>query len=222
LPPGHIVVTAVTEMSLEDITPALARRSGFVGVVDLLKTAKHGPGRRVFLIEFRYEAQAVRRYPRRAIVVVSLAVGLLPLGCFRPKRTPVTYEVPRGYVGWVRIEFEQPRAAPLPRRDGNLVIRIPPSGVLRTSSPFEVGWARDRYVAYSAQGVTELPLTGWGAGGMIWGQFNGTGTGEHGRTHEMFFVGSEAAYQESVASRGVPEDATSSYPTPGSSKPLAE
>jgi hypothetical protein len=56
LPPGHIVVTAVTEMSLEDVTPALARRSGFVGVVDLLKTAKHGPGRRVFLIGFRYEA----------------------------------------------------------------------------------------------------------------------------------------------------------------------
>jgi hypothetical protein len=56
LPPGHIVVTAVTEMSLKDITPALARRSGFAGVVDLLKTAKHGPGRRVFLIEFRYEA----------------------------------------------------------------------------------------------------------------------------------------------------------------------
>jgi len=58
LPPGHIVVTAVTEMSLEDITPGLARRSGFAGVVDLLKTAKHGPGRRVFLIEFRYEAAA--------------------------------------------------------------------------------------------------------------------------------------------------------------------
>jgi hypothetical protein len=32
----------------------LARRSGFAGVVDLLKIAKHGPGRRVFLIEFRY------------------------------------------------------------------------------------------------------------------------------------------------------------------------
>jgi hypothetical protein len=57
LPPGHIVVTAVTEMSMEDITPSLARRSGFMGVVDLLKTAKHGPGRRVFLIEFRYEAR---------------------------------------------------------------------------------------------------------------------------------------------------------------------
>jgi hypothetical protein len=54
LPPGKIVVTAVSEMSLDDITPALARKSGFVGLVDLLKTAKHGPGRRVFLIEFRY------------------------------------------------------------------------------------------------------------------------------------------------------------------------
>jgi hypothetical protein len=54
LPPGEIVVTAVSEMSLADITPALARKSGFVGLVDLLKTAKHGPGRRVFLVEFRY------------------------------------------------------------------------------------------------------------------------------------------------------------------------
>ena len=54
LPPGHIVVTAVSEMSLADITPDLARESGFVGLVDLLKTAKHGPGRRVFLVQFRY------------------------------------------------------------------------------------------------------------------------------------------------------------------------
>jgi hypothetical protein len=38
-------------------TPALARASGFAGVVDLLKVAKHGPGRRVFVIDFRYEAK---------------------------------------------------------------------------------------------------------------------------------------------------------------------
>jgi hypothetical protein len=63
LPPGHVVVTAVTEIPLEDITPALARRSGFAGVVDLLKTATHGPGRRVFLIEFHYEPPG-RRDPR--------------------------------------------------------------------------------------------------------------------------------------------------------------
>ncbi|MFN8572343.1 MAG: hypothetical protein U0132_09820 [Gemmatimonadaceae bacterium] len=54
LPPGQILVTSLSEISLADVTPELARKSGFVGLVDLLKTAKHGPGRRVFLIEFRY------------------------------------------------------------------------------------------------------------------------------------------------------------------------
>ncbi len=54
LPPGQIVVTKMFEVSLADITPGLARRSGFAGVVELLKVAKHGAGRRVFVIEFRY------------------------------------------------------------------------------------------------------------------------------------------------------------------------
>ena len=54
LPPGFIVVESVFEVSLAEITPELARRSGFSGLVELLKVAKHGPGRRVFVIEFRY------------------------------------------------------------------------------------------------------------------------------------------------------------------------
>ena len=55
LGPGHIVVSAIREISLADVTPALARRSGFEGLVDLLKVAKHGPGERVFLVEFDYD-----------------------------------------------------------------------------------------------------------------------------------------------------------------------
>jgi len=54
LPPGQIVVTSLLEMSLADVTPKLAVQSGFAGLVELLKIAKHGPGRRVFLIGFRY------------------------------------------------------------------------------------------------------------------------------------------------------------------------
>ncbi len=54
LPPGQIEVTRLSEISLAEITPELARRSGFSGVVELLKIAKHGAGRRVFLIGFRY------------------------------------------------------------------------------------------------------------------------------------------------------------------------
>jgi hypothetical protein len=54
LAPGQIEVTGLHEISLADVTPALARRSGFAGVVDLLKIAKHGSGERVFLVEFHY------------------------------------------------------------------------------------------------------------------------------------------------------------------------
>jgi hypothetical protein len=52
---GHVVVDKIHEIGLEDITPALARRSGFAGVVDLLKVAKHGAGENVYLVEFHYE-----------------------------------------------------------------------------------------------------------------------------------------------------------------------
>ena len=52
---GHVVVDDIREIAFDDITPAMARASGFSGVVDLLKTAKHGRGDRVFLITFHYE-----------------------------------------------------------------------------------------------------------------------------------------------------------------------
>ena len=51
---GHIVVESIREISIADITGELARRSGFKGVVDLLKTAKHGSGTNVYLVEFEY------------------------------------------------------------------------------------------------------------------------------------------------------------------------
>jgi hypothetical protein len=54
LGPGAVHVTAIREIGLDAITPELARRSGFLGVVDLLKTARHGAGDHVYLVEFEY------------------------------------------------------------------------------------------------------------------------------------------------------------------------
>ena len=51
---GAIEVDALREIRMDDITPQLARKSGFNGVVDLLKVAKHGPGEHVYLVEFHY------------------------------------------------------------------------------------------------------------------------------------------------------------------------
>ena len=51
---GAIEVDSVLPISLADITPELARESGFKGVVDLLKVAKHGKGENIYLVRFHY------------------------------------------------------------------------------------------------------------------------------------------------------------------------
>jgi hypothetical protein len=61
---GYIEVQSIRPITLGDVTPELARRSGFKGVVDLLKLAQHGPGRNIYLIEFRYHEGAPPARPR--------------------------------------------------------------------------------------------------------------------------------------------------------------
>ncbi|MEZ4657765.1 MAG: hypothetical protein R2911_09345 [Caldilineaceae bacterium] len=51
---GAVIVDSIQQITYADITPELARQSGFLGVVDLLKTAKHGRGDNVYLIKFHY------------------------------------------------------------------------------------------------------------------------------------------------------------------------
>jgi hypothetical protein len=53
---GEIEVDSILPIDLADITPALARESGFKGVVDLLKIAKHGRGQNAYLVRFHYVA----------------------------------------------------------------------------------------------------------------------------------------------------------------------
>lgn len=58
---GEIEIDSVTLIGLSDITPALARESGFLGVLDLLKVAKHGKGDNVYLIRFHYISPRTQR-----------------------------------------------------------------------------------------------------------------------------------------------------------------
>jgi hypothetical protein len=51
---GAIEIDSIEPIGLPDITPELARASGFLGVLDLLKVARHGRGDRIFLIRFHY------------------------------------------------------------------------------------------------------------------------------------------------------------------------
>ena len=51
---GHVIVDSITPMTEREITDDLARESGFASVVDLLRIAKHGRGKNVYLIRFHY------------------------------------------------------------------------------------------------------------------------------------------------------------------------
>jgi hypothetical protein len=56
LPPGQIEVTSIKGILRSQITPRLARRSGFDSVEELLRVAQHGEGEFIFLVEFVYHA----------------------------------------------------------------------------------------------------------------------------------------------------------------------
>ena len=58
---GEIEIDSIVPITLEQITPALARECGFAGISDLLKVARHGRGENVYLVEFHYIAPKARR-----------------------------------------------------------------------------------------------------------------------------------------------------------------
>lgn len=57
LAPGWVVVDSVRAIDVRDVTGEMARESGFEGVVELLKVARHGAGRNCYLIAFHYEEE---------------------------------------------------------------------------------------------------------------------------------------------------------------------
>lgn len=51
---GAIEIDSIEPIGFPDITPKLARESGFLGVLDLLKVAKHGRSEKIYLVRFHY------------------------------------------------------------------------------------------------------------------------------------------------------------------------
>jgi hypothetical protein len=63
---GEIEIDSITPIGFPDITPQLARESGFLGIVDLLKVAKHGRGENIYLVRFHYRAPRPERGGRKS------------------------------------------------------------------------------------------------------------------------------------------------------------
>ncbi len=108
--------------------------------------------------------------------------------------------IPHGYIGWVEIKYDEKDAPLLPNDHGMFSYRIPITGLLRTASSLETGWASDEYFYFADDGsLHPLKSTGWGAGGAIWG--NEVETQEvsgRSKTALYFFVGPEQRYHRAV------------------------
>jgi hypothetical protein len=51
---GEIEIDSIEPIGFPDVTPELARESGFLGLIDLLKVAKHSRGENIYLVRFHY------------------------------------------------------------------------------------------------------------------------------------------------------------------------
>lgn len=128
------------------------------------------------------------------VLLTAVAVSL-GLGTRTAPRPSSRFLIPEGYSGWIRIEFDVKDAPLLPVDRGEYVLRIPPSGILRTSSPEQYGWANDHYYYSSAQSTR--PISDSGPAQLIWGKLNGEATTASGhRKYEEFFVGTLQQFKE--------------------------
>jgi hypothetical protein len=62
---GLIEIDSIEPIGFPDITPQLAHASGFLGVLDLLKVAKHGRGENIYLVRFHYIPPTKARSSKR-------------------------------------------------------------------------------------------------------------------------------------------------------------
>jgi len=110
---GQIEIDSIEQIELSDVTPELARESGFKGIVDLLKIAKHGSGSNVYLVRFHYvrPKEIGKRKPAKAATRsagnadkqrerITKMVERLPEGEAKPVHHHLSLEVRKKRFGW--------------------------------------------------------------------------------------------------------------------------
>jgi len=140
-------------------------------------------------------ARFVASHSLNFLLIMSNFLG--SASCQEQERRPSRYLIPEGYVGWLRIEFNVEGAPPIPIEDGHYLFKFPPSGLIKTSSDIEYGWAMDEYYYSSGDDRRRLKGSDWGGGGMIWGGVTGSKqVPQRERTrYAEFFVGTEEQFK---------------------------
>lgn len=136
-----------------------------------------------------------------SLVLIVTAAGWIGIGMRSISRRSSRFLIPEGYTGWVRVEFDVQGEPALLSEDGQYLLRIPPNGLLKTSSPEQFGWAKDAYYFYSGAGLHSLHDSG--SDQLISGKINGEAMGPPGkRKYEEFFVGTNQQFKQQLQATG--------------------
>jgi hypothetical protein len=117
------------------------------------------------------------------------------------RRPPERYLIPDGFTGWVRIEYRQKDAPPLPSEDGRRLIKLNAQGKIATSSEEQRGHGKDDYFYVGPRGRAPLSSAGVCKGGMIW-QVQNDLDERTSTAFTRFFVGTEDQYRHEVDPMG--------------------
>lgn len=107
---------------------------------------------------------------------------------------PYRYLIPNGYVGWIKVTYNVNGAAPLQiGAKGFYVLKIPQSGILKTSSPMQTCFTEIKFDYIDNNGnIKELNC--WGDtdnNNMVWDDKR---YGPYGLT-EKYFIGTKKEFQ---------------------------
>jgi len=148
----------------------------------------------------------------RAPFIIATVLGLpifIAAAVFGPtafdlvfhRRPPERFLIPAGYSGWVRVDFRQKGAPPLPMEDGRRLLKLNAQGALQTSADPQPGHGRDDFFYYSGDHRTQLSNAGVCKGGMVW-QIETMVDDRTSTPFERFFVGTENQYRHEVDPTG--------------------
>ncbi|WP_077212529.1 DUF6843 domain-containing protein [Bacillus dakarensis] len=100
-------------------------------------------------------------------VVVLIFLGAMYNFIVNPEGVDQTYLLPSGFEGCVVINYSVDGAKPLKIENNEIVYKVPKSGILNTSSPFDFGWVNEKhsgayqlrafYVNEKGEIIEELP-----------------------------------------------------------------
>jgi Family of unknown function (DUF6843) len=135
------------------------------------------------------------------LTIAALLLGPTAFDLVFHRGSPERFLIPAGYAGWVRINFRQKDAPPLPAEDGRLQLKLNEHGQLQTSSDPEVRHSSDDFFYYAGERRTQLSSAGVCKGGMIW-QVETMVDERTGTPFERFFVGTEDQFRHEVDPSG--------------------